>query len=58
MGKVKRGHLLVKIEEVEKPYREHLKKLKDVEKAGGYTSSIKKEIKAFRDKKDRLKRRL
>ncbi len=56
--KHKKHRLLDKIEELELQYIKHLQKLKEAELAGGYTSSIKKEIRSWIEKKDRYRRRL
>ena len=48
---------LDKAEELEPEYEKHLQKLKEIVKAGGYTSSIETEIRAWKDKKDQYKRR-
>ncbi|HME55404.1 MAG TPA: hypothetical protein VKM55_24560 [Candidatus Lokiarchaeia archaeon] len=57
MTKHKKSHYLDKIEQLEPEYNKHLQKLCDAEKAGGYTSSIERELKAWKDKKDQYKRR-
>jgi len=46
--------MIDKIEQLEKPLREHLAKLEAAKKAGGYTSSIETEIRAWRKRKDEL----
>ena len=53
MGKHKKRYYIDKIEQLEKPLKEHLIKLEEAKKAGGYTSSIETEIRAWR-KKDEL----
>ncbi len=58
MTKHKKRRLIDKIEELEPQYIKHMQKLKEAELAGGYTSSIKKEIRAWTEKKDRYRRRL
>jgi uncharacterized coiled-coil DUF342 family protein len=58
MTKHNRRHLLEKIEQLEPQYNKHLKKLDDAKKAGGYISSIEKELHDWRSRKDELKGRL
>jgi hypothetical protein len=58
MTKHNRRHLLDKIEQLEPQYNEHLQKLKEAELSGGYTSSIKKEMRAWKEKKDQYRRRI
>jgi hypothetical protein len=54
MSKHKKSYYLDKVEQLEKPLKEHLRKLEEAKKAGGYTSSIEKEIHAWRLRKDKL----
>jgi uncharacterized coiled-coil DUF342 family protein len=57
MTKHKKRRLLDKIEELEPQFNKHLKKLDEAKKAGGYISSIEKELRAWRYKKDEIKGR-
>ncbi|HME53814.1 MAG TPA: hypothetical protein VKM55_16420 [Candidatus Lokiarchaeia archaeon] len=57
MGKYNRRYYLDKIEQLEKPLGQHLEKLEAAKKAGGYTSSIETEIRAWREKKKRYEGR-
>jgi hypothetical protein len=58
MTKHKKRRLLDKVEELEPQYHKHLLKLKEAEIAGGYTSSIKKEIRTWKERKDQYRRRI
>ena len=57
MGKHNKRYYLDKIEQLEKPLRQHLEKLEAAKKAGGCTSSIETEIRAWREKKKRCEGR-
>jgi hypothetical protein len=56
--KAKKRRLLDKNEELEPQYNNHLKKLDEAKRAGGHISSIEKELRAWRNRKDEIKGRL
>jgi len=60
MGKHKKARIdyLNKIEALERQYHRHLKKIKDAQEAGGFTSSMEREVRNFLSQKEKLRSKL